>query len=52
MINFQKSLKISQIKPLIICGPSGAGKSTIISHLLQKFDLFELLISHTTREKR
>lgn len=34
MINFQNFLKISQIKPLIICGPSGVGKSTIISYLL------------------
>lgn len=34
---------------LVFSGPSGAGKSTLIKHLLEKFNVAGLTVSHTTR---
>ena len=40
-------------KPLVVCGPYGVGKGTLLKAVLEKFgDLFELVVSHTTRKKR
>lgn len=41
------------LAPLIISGASGSGKSTLITDLLLKYsNLFNLTISHTTRDIR
>ncbi|KAM7537422.1 hypothetical protein Aperf_G00000066535 [Anoplocephala perfoliata] len=43
----------SKAVPLVICGPSGSGKSSIIKQLLLRNpDIFQVCISHTTRQRR
>lgn len=40
-------------KPIIICGPFGVGKKTLRKKVLSKYgDLFDYVISHTTRQKK
>lgn len=40
-------------KPLVICGPYGVGKGTLIQAVLDRYgDLFDVVVSHTTRKKR
>lgn len=40
------------MKSLIIIGPSGVGKGTIITQLLKRYDIFEFVVSFTTRKPR
>lgn len=40
------------MKSLIIIGPSGVGKSTIIKTLIKKYDIFQFVMSYTTRAAR
>ena len=40
------------MKPIIITAPSGAGKTTLKKMLLEQYDIYEFVISCTTRSRR
>lgn len=41
-----------EYKRIIVTGTSGSGKSTVASKLCEKFDIFQRVLSATTRGKR